>query len=230
METSWVLYPSATLQLQDLYIFGMPEQSTLSGFNCKNPSIRKYEKMEKLDPKNWVSLYGDALFRYVLARCPNREIAEDLVQETFLAALDTKDSFSGHSSEKTWLFGILKHKLADYYRSANREHPDGLLQGTDEEAEFFDSKGRWRKDRRPEAWAERPDSVLEKSEFWQIFERCLASLPSPLKDVFQLRELEKITGENSCELLQISPENLWVRLHRAKLRLRYCLEKNYFKT
>src|SRR5258706_10877072 len=74
-----------------------------------------------LDPEGWVEQYGDDLFGFAAARVRNRAIAQDLVQETFLAGIKTSQGFAGRSSERSWLFGILRNKLADYYRLQNQE-------------------------------------------------------------------------------------------------------------
>ncbi|WP_372364481.1 sigma-70 family RNA polymerase sigma factor [Candidatus Uabimicrobium sp. HlEnr_7] len=175
------------------------------------------------DPNNWVELYGDQLLRFTLARICKRESAEEVVQETFLAALKARKNFSGRSSEKTWLFGILKHKIIDHYRKMEKQQPISI---DDTENEYFDKRGHWKKS--PKRWPGNPQKVLEKKEFWEVFEKCIAHLPLEMEQVFQLKMLEKMNSEDICTELQITSANLWVRLHRARFKMRQCLEKCWF--
>lgn len=179
------------------------------------------------DPENWLKEYGDYLFRYALVRLRIREIAEDLVQETFLAALRGKEKFKGEAAEKTWLVGILKHKIIDYFRKSNREFPiSDLLSPEDPAEDFFDVKGKWKI--LPQTWADDPEDHLEKKEFWGKFAGCMSQLPSPLAQVFALREFEGLGSEQICNLLKISATNLGVILYRARMQLVRCLETSWF--
>ncbi len=180
-------------------------------------------------PAQWIEQHGDALFRFAYLRLRDRDTAEDLVQETLLAAL--RASFSGQSSERTWLIGILKHKLIDHWRRAGRvtpvetrsdaDDPDDLLE------KLFDAsaKDHWRN--APSAWRD-PDAALEQQEFWQALSKCVAALPPAQAQAFSLCEVDGIDGAEACKVLDIAPTNLWVMLHRARLRLRQCLEKHWF--
>jgi RNA polymerase sigma-70 factor (ECF subfamily) len=171
----------------------------------------------------WVEQYGDALYRYARARLAGRELAEDLVQETFLAALQSLDRFQHRSSLRTWLFSILRHKIVDHYRrgEADRSLP-GPAPGHDR---FFTPGGHWAK--APSPW-KTPEEVLMDDEFHAVLEGCLGDLPRSLARAFVLRELEEVEAAELCELLGLSPGNLRVRLHRARLLLRECLEKKWF--
>jgi RNA polymerase sigma-70 factor, ECF subfamily len=179
------------------------------------------------DPATWVDRHGDALFRFALLRVRNAERAEDLVQETFLAALHAREAFSGHSSERTWLIGILKRKAVDQMRRMSREssEPDEDAVAP-ADAGFFTVRGKWRM--LPERWAGDPHRTLEEKEFWKAFGRCLTELPPRLADAFCLHEVEELDGREVCKVLDISPTNLWTQLHRARLALRRCLEIHWF--
>jgi RNA polymerase sigma-70 factor (ECF subfamily) len=179
------------------------------------------------DPEIWLKDYGDYLFRYALVRLRSRESAEDTVQETFLAALKGKEKFRGEASEKTWLVGILKHKIIDHFRKNKDEFAmtDILLPDGSEE-DFFDQKGKWKV--APAAWADDPKEILEKKEFWRAIERCILELPSRLAKVFSLREFEGLETEKICNLLKISATNLGVILFRARTQLVRCLETKWF--
>ncbi|MBF0485082.1 MAG: sigma-70 family RNA polymerase sigma factor [Candidatus Omnitrophica bacterium] len=181
------------------------------------------------DPATWVDQHGDYLFRYSLMRVRNRELAENLVQETFLAALSARKSFSGRSSEKTWLVGILKHKLMDQYRKNFREKSVTELQTNDEQTidQFYDAVGHPKQ--YPKTWMPDPQAVLHSKEFWEVFHGCLDRLPQRTATAFVMRELDDRSTEDICRELGITPTNLWVMLHRARLQLRELLEKNWFE-
>ncbi len=181
------------------------------------------------NPEKWVDEHGDYLFRYALVRLRDKEIAEDVVQETFLAALQGREKFKGEASEKTWLVGILKHKIIDHFRKIGRESPmTDLLFTAGPEEGFFDLKGKWKV--APASWADDPKEILEKKEFWKKLDDCLLGLPSRLAQVFSLRELEGVESEQICNLLKISATNLGVILYRARMQLIRCLETNWFGT
>lgn len=176
-----------------------------------------------VDSDKWVENYGDALFRFAMARVRDRAAAEDLVQEAFLSALHSKDRFKGQSTEKTWLFAILKHKVIDYFRK-NRLKTTGRevsVDGEDVDA-FFTTGGDWRL--RPMHWRTNPERVQENREFVDHFYQCLAQLPERNADAFVFREIDGMSTEDICQLLDITANNCWVILYRARMLLRRCLE------
>ena len=179
------------------------------------------------DPETWVDQYGDYLYRYALSRIQDPVIAEDFVQETFLAALDTREAFQGRSSERTWLTAILKHKIIDHLRKAGRKQS---LENTglhnDPVNEFFDERGHWRM--KLPRWSSNPAKLFERKEFWKVLSDCLSELPARLAHAFRLREMDGLSSGEICEILEISTSNCSVMLHRARLRLRGCIEKNWF--
>lgn len=184
-------------------------------------------------PESWVELYGDYLFRYALLRVRETARAEDLVQETFLAALKGGQTFAGRSAEKSWLVGILKNKICDYYRKASRETTFTDLQFySDEESDRFIpdglSKDGWIHELGPLEWPSDPGANLDRQVFWKIFHDCSGKLPKNVATVFTLREVDGVASKEVCALLNISENNLWVMLHRARMALRRCLETNWF--
>lgn len=186
------------------------------------------------DPATWVDQHGDYLYRNALLRIQNEDLAEELVQETFLAALNARSRFSGRSSERTWLVGILKHKIVDHFRKDSREHPIeeiGQLPCEAERpfAEEGQSKGHWRvaDGMGPMDWGATPSAILEQKEFWEILNACLSALPSRLAHSFTLREIEGLSSQEVCKVLNITATNLWVMLHRCRMQLRRCIEMKW---
>ena len=179
------------------------------------------------DPTKWVQEHGTIMYRFAITRCSDAAVAENLVQETFLAALKSLASFSGRSSERTWLLGILKHKLMDHYRKQVRERAVGDLEELpDDGTQMFDDSGKWT--RRPSDWGNSPESALESRDFRDILSECLAALPPKQASVFRLREMDDLDTDEICKELALSETNLWVLMHRARARLRQCLEKKWF--
>ena len=183
----------------------------------------------QIAPEQWVDTYADDLYCYALKFIPNIDSAQNLVQETFLAALKSRDTFTGRSAEKTWLIGILKNKISDHLRAKYREIPasqlieeDGTIEG------FFDSQN-GHLAQEPKAWEFNPTLLLENKEFWKIFNDCLSRLPPKTAQAFALREIESVDSKEICKVLGMSSTNLWVALHRARLQLRQCLETNWFE-
>jgi len=180
------------------------------------------------DPQTWVDQHGNYLFRCAQLRVRDPKLAEDIVQETFLAALQARERFAGQSSERSWLVGILKHKVIDHFRKATREQPDqnaDLM--ADEFEELFDESGHWKIETTgPKEWSD-PSGALDRKEFWEVLTRCLSELPPRMATAFSLREIDELATEEICAALNITAANLWVMLHRARTHLRRCLEVNY---
>ena len=180
-----------------------------------------------LNPENWVDKYGNALYTYALVRVRKPDIAEELVQETFLAALHGRKRFQGRSSEKTWLTGILKHKIIDYFRKINRRQS---IMKNDTQDDFmekiFDPHGNWIDG--PVKWDLDPSKSLEQKEFFKVLQHCLSKLPPRLAQVFALRELDGLETKEICDVMNISSDNLWVMLYRARMKLRQHLELMWF--
>lgn len=177
--------------------------------------------------ETWVDEHGDALYSYALSRLRNPSSAEDVVQETFLAALRSQDRYTGKSSPRTWLIGILKHKIVDLIRKESREQPAEEIENMEEPEElFFDRKGHWRI--KPMEWQVHPGKILEQKEFMAVLLQCLKHLPDRLHRLFILRELEDMSSAEICKELEITSTNLWVMLYRARMRLRGCLTENGF--
>jgi RNA polymerase sigma-70 factor, ECF subfamily len=183
-------------------------------------------------PECWVDQHGDYLFKFALMRLRDEAKAEDAVQETFLAALKGGRNFQGRSTERSWLVGILKNKIYDQFREVSREtsFTDLEFYG-DEESERFVSEGLgaggWINELGPQEWPAAGES-LDNELFWKTYRNCAGKLPEKVATVFNLHEVDGLDSKEVCALLNISENNLWVMLHRARMALRRCLETNWF--
>ncbi len=178
------------------------------------------------EAESWVERYGEILYRFALVRVKDPVIAEDLVQETFLAALQGRDNFQGRSSLKSWLVAILKHKIVDHIRKSVKEK---VLENLDSQADHveasFDDVGKWKF--RPQNWTVNPVKLYQQKEFMDILYRCLAQLRGRQAEAFMLREIDGFSTEEICNELNITATNSWVMLYRARMGLRRCLEDNW---
>jgi len=180
------------------------------------------------NPDTWVDRYGDYLYRFALARIKDPTLAEDLVQETFLAALQGRKNFQHRAALQTWLTAILKHKIIDHLRRKNRVQTVEDIDAVGETVDgFFEKSGTWRI--RPGNWDVNPGKVLEQRQFMDTLYRCLSELPERLAKAFMLREMEGLSTEELCKSLQITATNSWVMLYRARAYLRRCIEINWFE-
>jgi len=183
------------------------------------------ENRQVLKPSAWVDQYGDYLYRYALSRLRNGEASEEVIQQTFLAALEHRDQFAGKGSERGWLLGILKRKIIDLIRQHNRTSSLPDDDGGDPSDACFDRQGNWKTELR--SAIRHPLDSLGREEFWQILRGCLQTLPERQADVFALREMDELGTEEICKDLEITASNLWVLLHRARLRLAICMKSRW---
>lgn len=181
------------------------------------------------NPENWLNDYGDRLYRFALVRVRSEAAAEDLVQDTFLAGIQAFDKFSGKSSVSTWLTGILKHKIIDYFRK-NRHESQPLNDfdlGEDLLKNQFDQQGNWHINL--VEWAT-PEQSLNEQQFWKVFQQCLDRLPQKMADLLLLRTMEGVSSEDCCHVLGFETTNqLWVTLSRTRMKLRRCLDVMWFE-
>ncbi len=185
--------------------------------------------MAQIDPDQWVDNYGDGLYSYALYRLENKALAEELVQETFVSALGTRSNFARKSSEKTWIYSLLKNKIYDHLRRKYKETPMAAEQlEAIIEDDFFDSKGAWKK--MPGRWKENPQQNFEIKEFMAVLRDCTDRLPAKQGHAFLMRELDDLDNKEICKVLGISSTNYWVLMHRARLTIRKCLENSWFQS
>jgi len=187
-----------------------------------------------LDPTYWLEHHGDYLYRYALTRVRDAAVAEDLVQETLLAAINAYQDHEGRSSERTWLVGIMRHKIVDYFRRLART-PEFQMSSDEgsEDVNWFEQtgawRGHWREYQAPVSWPVDAIALLESKEFWETLERCLSCLSPQMAAAFTLREIEGLSSDEICEILGVTANNLWVLLHRGRAKLRYLLEAEWFR-
>lgn len=190
---------------------------------------------QALNPQNWTDKYADDLYGYALSKSSSTELAEDFVQETFLSALNGIKNFKGNSSERTWLFSILKNKIADHYRKASTRYEvsdNSFMQGDESRSFldlFFDNGGEWTKQAKPKQWSADEGNILDDKDFQLAMQKCVGKLPANWHTAITLKFLEEKDSDDICKELNVSASNYWVIMHRAKLMLRTCLEKTWFK-
>jgi RNA polymerase sigma-70 factor (ECF subfamily) len=178
-----------------------------------------------------VAQHRDYLYRYALMHLRDASRADDVVQETLLAAVESKDGFSGRSSLRTWLTGILKHKIIDVFRRQAREVPLEVDHDGDSEDDFAEiyfnqaDKNHWHTF--PQGWGD-PERSLEDKRFWEMFDSCSKQMSPQIARVFYLREFMGLETEEICKELSITATNCWVMLYRARMNLRQCLETRWF--
>jgi RNA polymerase sigma-70 factor (ECF subfamily) len=182
-------------------------------------------KHELSPPEQWLTLHGDILYRFGLARIGEPEIAEDLVQETLLAALKAKNNFTGKSSEQTWLIGILKHKVIDYFRKKSRDTVQEFDEELVSEDDYFNQQGHWQE--HLSLWS-KPEKLMEQEQFILVLQQCISKLPKRMAQLFMLTEFDNMTTKQVCELMSISTmNNFWVMQSRVRMQLRHCLDINW---
>ena len=210
----------------------MSEARTHPNCHCPEQNTTRINSVWLVNPERWVKDYGDELIGFAMLRVRDRSTAQDLVQETFLAGIKAKEGFAGRSDERAWLFGILRHKVVDFYRLQRRELPFSDLENPlPEEQNEFEAAGigkdGWLKGLAPKAW-ETPEEILVTKEFQEVLKGCLSRLPLKVAQAFVMREIDGVSCEEICKDLGETPNNVWVMLHRARMALRRCLEVRWF--
>lgn len=178
------------------------------------------------DFRKWVEDHSDLLFQYANKRVSDLELSKDLVQETYLAAWRNKDSFRGEASLKNWLFLILKSKIIDHFRKAKT---NAIVTDDDDAHVFFDSQDHWRKGIYPAALSVNFQSEMERRDFFIVFQSCGKKMKEIQHAVFVMKYVDELDSEEICKIMGLTPSNYWVLIHRAKVQLRACLEKNWLK-
>lgn len=181
--------------------------------------------MSELNLTDWVNKYTDDMYSWAVFKISDSELAKDLVQDTFLVAAEKISTFKGKSSPKTWLFSILNFKIIDHYRAKSRMPINN--NSDDNISMFFDENGEWRNG--PKDWQEDDSHLLDDKEFGKVLELCLESLPEKWNSCVKLKYILGKSGKQICEQMDISKNNYWQMIHRAKLSLRDCIESKWYK-
>ncbi|QPH39552.1 sigma-70 family RNA polymerase sigma factor [Pedobacter endophyticus] len=183
---------------------------------------------QKLSPITWVEKYADYLYHFAMMRLRDEEVARDLVQDTFLAALQQLSKFEGRSNEKTWLTAIIKNKIADFYRKQSSKKLRELGNAENEQRDFFESdSGHWNTSHEPQAFGLDAENPLLVKELGLILDDCLKKLPALWFSVFSMKHIDDLASAKICATLNLSDSNFWVIMHRTKLNLRACLQKHW---
>lgn len=195
--------------------------------------VRQPDVQVHPDPTVWVDEHGDYLFHYAAVRLRDNGVAENVVQETLLSALESLESYNGKSAERTWLTSILRHKIVDYFRRSLRAAPIGEAEC---DISAFDNlfthpqwPDHWNEALIPSDWVTRSETTLHQNEFYSTLESCLAKLPKRVAGVFMLREMEGYDTDELCRLLDLSSNNVWTILYRARMSLRKCIESHWLE-
>lgn len=186
----------------------------------------------RLSPQALMTLRAD-MVRFAELQLRDHALAEDLVQASIEAALHKASSFNGQSSLKTWVFAILRNRIVDHLRHASRTvNMSSLLTDEEDWQEVFDAmfneRGAWQAGLRPVAWPD-PEESMQSRQFWSVLEACLDHLPPATGTVFMMREFLGFETEEICLHLNITTSNCHVILHRARLKLRVCMETGWWK-
>lgn len=179
----------------------------------------------QIDPNKWIDLYSDYLFNYTISRVNDREKAQDLVQDTFLAGLKSMKNFKGEASERTWLISILKRKIIDHYRKINSNKGKAEVRINYKDSE---SEGDWLEERVADSFDKTAEDTLQNNELGEAIHNCLGKLPKKQADVFKMKTILGYETEVICNELNITASNLWVIIHRARTAMADCLKENWF--
>ncbi len=181
--------------------------------------------MEILNPEKWADNYSDYLYNYTIVRVNDPIVAQDLVSETFLAALKAKKNFKGKASERTWLTSILKRKIIDYYRKSNSPKGRAEVHMGYHDPEM---EGDWLEDNVADLTDRTAEDVMENDELRLAILECMSKLSERQAEIFKLKTIDGVDTETICKEYNITPSNLWVIIHRARKSMMECLEKNWF--
>jgi len=195
--------------------------------NSSSMSDPKQPKVEIAPPDTWVDRYGDYLYGFAMSRLRNPEAAADCVQDTFLAGIKALDRFDGSRDIKFWLRGIMRNKIVDQIRKSIKENKVDIADEDEALLESFWFKYSGIATTNPDPWQFNPRKYYDNSEFWVVFESCINQVKEPARQAFILRVLEDQTTEEVCKVLDVSPNYLWVLLHRAREKLKVLLEARW---
>tara|TARA_R100000027_G_scaffold958_1_gene1098 strand:- start:8882 stop:9475 length:594 start_codon:yes stop_codon:yes gene_type:complete len=188
---------------------------------------REENPVEIAPPETWVDRYGDYLYGFAMSRLRNPDTAADCVQDTFLAGIKALNRFDGSRDIKFWLRGIMRNKIVDQIRKSVRESVVDMDSEDETLLESFWFRYSGIATTNPDPWQFNPRKNFDNIEFWQVFDTCIDEVKEPAREAFVLRILEEKTTEEVCKVLDVTPNYLWVLLHRAREQLKISLEKKW---
>ena len=203
------------------------DASAASGQHAKSRATANQPKVPITPPEKWVELYSDYLYGFAMSRLRNPEAASDCVQDTFLAGIKALERFDGSRDIKFWLRGIMRNKIVDQIRKSVKENKVAIENEDEEILESFWFKYSGIATTNPDPWQFNPRKYYDNSEFWVVFQDCIDQVKDPARQAFVLRVLEDQTTEEVCKVMDITPNYLWVLLHRAREQLKTLLEARW---
>jgi len=183
------------------------------------------EMQKGLNPETWVDNYADYLYNYAIVRVNDGELAKDLVQETFVAGLNSAKNFKGSASERTWLVAILKRKVIDHYRKINSKKGKAEVRMSYKDG---NEEGRWLEEQVADPFSKTENDSIENEELGEAIQECIMKLPPKQAQVFTMKTIQGLSTEDICNELDINPSNLWVLVFRARKALMNCLNTSWF--
>jgi RNA polymerase sigma-70 factor (ECF subfamily) len=183
--------------------------------------------VEIAPPETWVDRYGNYLYAYAMSRLRNAAAAEDCVQDTFLAGIKALDRFDGSRDIKFWLRGIMHNKIVDQIRKSVKENKVNIDNEDEGLLESFWYKYSGIATTNPDPWQFNPRKACDNTEFWEVLNTCIDQVKEPARQAFVLRMLEDMETEEVCKVMDITPNYLWVLLHRARGQLKISLEQKW---
>lgn len=180
----------------------------------------------QINPDNWINNYSDYLYNYTITRVNDKEIAQDLVQDTFFAGLKSMKNFKGEASERTWLVSILKRKIIDHYRKINSNK--GKAEVRISYKDDSETEGDWLEERVADPFDKTAEDNLENEELGLAIHNCLGKIPEKQAKIFKMKTMLNYETEAICNEMNITASNLWVIIHRARTAMAECLKENWF--
>lgn len=171
--------------------------------------------------------YSDLLFRFALSRGLEDEEAKDIVQDTYLSAWKNRMTYRGEVSLKNWLFLILKNKITDHFRKTAQRKKESLLNIGGNDDPYFDEEDHWKHGLYPEQWKSPAEEAVQQKEFYNVLQNCSRKMKQIQYRVFLLKYVDGMNSTDICKQLQLTASNYWVLVHRAKVQLRACIQKNW---
>ncbi len=179
----------------------------------------------QLDPTKWIDKYADYLYNYTIVRVNDVEVAKDIISETFLAGLHSKDNFKGEASERTWLISILKRKIIDHYRKSNSKKGKAEVRMNFKNEDGEDEN--WIEQQVSDPYDRNAQDTMENTELGVAILECLDTLSPKHAAIFKMKTINNFDTEAICNEFNITPSNLWVIIHRARVAMADCLKNNW---